>query len=266
MELSSGDSYSQTGFSITGTKPSAANPIGNPAFPGYTTTNGENWIDFLISKHNSSLIFSYNFASGGATTDASLVTPFQSTVLSLVDQVSEFSNNLASKPSYAPWTSENALFATWIGVNDVGNKWSDSSWSTLSQKIIDRYFSQMQILYNAGARNFLFLTVPPIQKTPLVLAESTATQTQEGAAVVSYNQLLEAGVDAFKKNNTGITAFVFDTTTPFNAAISNPTAYGAPDATCYNSNGVSCLWYNNYHPGQAIHKAVAAGIAGVIPL
>jgi hypothetical protein len=38
----SGDSYSQTGFSITGTKPSVSNPIGNPAFPGYTTSNGNN--------------------------------------------------------------------------------------------------------------------------------------------------------------------------------------------------------------------------------
>jgi hypothetical protein len=38
----SGDSYSQTGFSITGTKPSTSNPIGNPAFPGYTTTGGNN--------------------------------------------------------------------------------------------------------------------------------------------------------------------------------------------------------------------------------
>lgn len=186
MKFYSGDSYSQTGFSITGTKPSATNPIGNPAFPGYTTTNGDNWIDFLITQHNSSLLLSYNFASGGATTDASLVTPFQSTVLSLVDQVSLFSNNLASKPSYAPWTSENALFATWIGVNDVGNKWSDSSWSTLSQTIINRYLSQTQILYNAGARNFLFLTVPPIQKTPMVLAESTATRKLLGKHPISY--------------------------------------------------------------------------------
>lgn len=124
----------------------------------------------------------------------------------------------------------------------------------------------MQILYNAGARNFLFLTVPPINKTPLVLAESTATQTQEGAAVVTYNQLLQAALDTFKKSNSGITAWVYDTTTAFNTAIDNPTAYGAPDATCYNSNGVSCLWYNNYHPGQAIHKLVATGIAGVVPL
>lgn len=34
----SGDSYSQTGFDITGTLANAANPLGNPAFPGFTTS------------------------------------------------------------------------------------------------------------------------------------------------------------------------------------------------------------------------------------
>ena len=38
----SGDSYSQTGFNITGTKPSAAQPLGNPSYPGYTTSGGAN--------------------------------------------------------------------------------------------------------------------------------------------------------------------------------------------------------------------------------
>jgi len=26
--------------------------------------------------------------------------------------------------------------------------------------------------------------------------------------------------------------------------LDNPTKYGAPDATCYNSTGTSCLWWN----------------------
>lgn len=56
-----------------------------------------------------------------------------------------------------------------------------------------------------------------------------------------------------------------DTQAPFNTAINNPTAYGAPNAVCYNANGVSCLWWNNYHPGQAIQKLVAqAAIAAWI--
>lgn len=223
------------------------------------------WIDYLIATYNSSLVLSYNFAYGGATTDASLVTPYTSTVLSLVDQTSLFTKNLVPAPSYAPWTASNTLFGVWIGVNDVGNAWSASNWNTLASTIIARYISQVQIMYNSGARNFLFLTVPPIQYTPLVVAEGSSTQTREGAAVTLYNNLLSTAVANFKSANSGAKTYIYDTSTPFLTAIKNPTAYGSPDATCYNSNGVSCLWYNNYHPGQAIHKLVAQGVAALVP-
>lgn len=41
----SGDSYSQTGFDVTMTLPSAAedNILGNPPFPGWTTSGGYNY-------------------------------------------------------------------------------------------------------------------------------------------------------------------------------------------------------------------------------
>lgn len=95
--ISFGNPYSTTGFDINSTKPSSSNPLGNPAFPGYTSENGNNWIDDLITVYNTSLLLSYNFADGGATTSASLVTPYTSTVLSRIDQVSEFSTFLASR-------------------------------------------------------------------------------------------------------------------------------------------------------------------------
>jgi phospholipase/lecithinase/hemolysin len=217
----------------------------------------------LIATYNKTLVLSYNFAYGGATTDASLVTPYESTVLSFVDQTTEFSNNLVPAPSYAPWTSSNALFAVWMGVNDVGNAWYASNWTTIASAVVTRYFQESTIMYNAGARNFLFLTVPPIQYTPLVVAEGTTTQGEVATAITYFNGLLNAAAASFKSAHSGSTVYVYVTTTPFMTAINNPTAYGSPDATCYNANGVSCLWYNNYHPGQAIHKLVAQGISSL---
>lgn len=151
-------------------------------------------------------------------------------------------------------------------MNDVGNAFSDPNWANLSVAITTQYFAQVQKLYSSGARNFLFLTVPPIQKTPLVLAESNATQVKEAAGVEDYNKLLLSGVEAFKGKNEGVTTWVFDTAGPFNTAVGSPKTYGAKDATCYNSDGTSCLWFNNYHPGQAIHKLVAAGVAALVGL
>ena len=73
--------------------------------------------------YNNSLVLTYNFAYGGATIDASLVTPYEPTVQSLTDQVNQFLATVASKPATAPWTSSNTLFSFWIGINDIGNSY-----------------------------------------------------------------------------------------------------------------------------------------------
>ena len=109
-----GDSYSQTGFDPNGQLATAANPLGNPTLPGWTSSGGLNWIGDLITRYNISLTLSYNYAYGGATVNASLVAPYESTVLSLIDQVAQFSRGLANKPAAAPWTSSNSLFGIWM--------------------------------------------------------------------------------------------------------------------------------------------------------
>ena len=74
--------------------------------------------------YNKSLILTYNYAYGGATIDPALVPPYSPSIATLVDQVSQFLNGPAKKPANAPWTSENALFSVWIGINDIGTTYS----------------------------------------------------------------------------------------------------------------------------------------------
>lgn len=158
--ISFGDSYSQTGFDVGSSKPSPANPLGNPSYPGWTSSGGPNWVGYLVREYNASSLYSYNFAYGGATVNASLVKPFEPTVKSLIDQVKQFSSSIATKPSYAPWKTNNTLFAIWMGVNDVGNSWWNANEAELLVQIMDDYFEQVEILYSAGGRNFAFLSVP----------------------------------------------------------------------------------------------------------
>jgi len=119
----SGDSYTQTGFDPTGTLPWTGNVLGNPPYPGFTATGGENWVDFVTTRYNKSLILTYNYAYGGATIDANLVTPFEPTVLSLTDQVNQFLSGAGTKPASTPWTSSRSLFSVFIGINDIGNSY-----------------------------------------------------------------------------------------------------------------------------------------------
>ncbi|POS75545.1 cellulose-binding GDSL lipase/acylhydrolase [Diaporthe helianthi] len=255
-----GDSYSQTGFDINGNKPSASNPIGNPALPGYTAAGGLNWVGMLASQLNTSTLLTYNFAYGGATTDSNLVKPYDPSVKSFVDQVGQFSSSLASHPSYAPWTAANTLVGVWIGVNDVGNSYYLSNVDEVIPSVIAKYFQLLQIIYDAGARNFVLLSVPPIQYTPLMLGQEQSARDLEATVIAKYNQLVVSSLANFTAANTGVTAKIVDTTKPFMTAVENPTAYGSPDATCYNADGKSCLWFNDYHPGYSINKLVAQAV------
>lgn len=160
LKFYSGDSYSQTGFDINGAQPSASNPLGNPSLPGWTASGGLDWVGFMVTEFNSSLTLSYNFASGGATVDSNLIAPYAPTVKSLIEQVQQFSDSIADKPSIAPWTAENAVFGIWMGVNDVGNSFWLDNVTDLLDAVLDKYIDQIEILYQAGARQFAVLTVP----------------------------------------------------------------------------------------------------------
>lgn len=94
-----------------------------------------------------------------------------------------------------------------------------------------------------------------------MLGQSTDSQQGEATASAAYNAAIASRLATFTSKNSGIIAKIVDTSVPFNTALDNPTAYGAPDATCFNSDGTSCLWFNNYHPGIAINKLVAKAVA-----
>ncbi|KAF6816540.1 fungal cellulose binding domain-containing protein [Colletotrichum sojae] len=259
-----GDSYSQTGFNINSTKPNPQNPLGNPDLPGWTASGGLDWVGFMVTEFNASLTYSYNLAYGGATTDAALIAPYASTVLSFIDQVAEFSRSLAPRPSWAPWNADNTLVGVWMGVNDVGNAFWLSNREALLVQVLGRYFAQLQVLYDAGVRKFVLLSVPPTQKTPLMLANGADSNAQLAAAIKQYNDLIVSNLAAFKAKNAGVTSWIVDTTPAFDEAINNPTAYGAPDATCFNADGVSCLWFNDYHPGVQIQRLVGKAVAQAV--
>ncbi|KAI0700963.1 hypothetical protein C8T65DRAFT_656929 [Cerioporus squamosus] len=261
--FSFGDSYTQTGFTTTGAVPAPGNPLGNPPYPGYTAVGGTNWVDVDTTVYNKSLILTYNYAYGGATINASLVQPYEPTVLSLIDQVNEFMGQAASKPAFAPWTSNNALFSVWIGINDIGNSYYQSGdRDAFSDVLLDSYFGQVQKLYNVGARNFLFVNVPPVDRSPLMLSQSADAQALEKKVITGFNSKLASRVASFAAANSGVKTWFWDSNAAFTTVLNNPTAYGFVDATSYG--GAKSFWGNNYHPSSAAHDIWGKDVAAVL--
>ncbi|PYI13176.1 cellulose-binding GDSL lipase/acylhydrolase [Aspergillus violaceofuscus CBS 115571] len=245
-----GDSYSQTGFSASGTQPSAAAPMGNPDLGIGTTTNGPNYIGYLTTQENASLVLNYNLAAGGATIDNALVPAYPGDVAA---QLRLFGAVYSDKPASAPWTSRDAVFSFWIGINDIGNAYATTDAASYTPQLIARLKQQVAQLYATGARKFLFLNVPPTSRSPFFLDQGNATVARHAAYLATYNRNLEAMVQGLRGEFAGVTTVFYDAWSFVTKILDDPTAYGFPDATCINDDGVSCIWWNNYHPGMKYH-------------
>ncbi|KAF7894173.1 hypothetical protein EAF00_007687 [Botryotinia globosa] len=95
-----------------------------------------------------------------------------------------------------------------------------------------------------------------------MLAYGDLVTSSKATVISTYNTELRTRVSTFETANSGTTTYyVFDTQVPFNTTPDAPATYGATNATFFNADGTTCLWYNDLHPGQAIQKLVAQGVA-----
>ena len=181
----------------------------------------------MTATYNATKIKTYNLAYGGATVDSAIVKPYQPTVLSLKNQVQDqFVPIYGSHPAATPWTASDSLFAFWIGINDVGNTWWLSNASAIYDQIFTVYGGLLDQVYDTGARNFLFLNVPPINLAPLTLAQGNASVTAEGQIVDLWNSKLATFISAFSKKHKGsVKTFQFDTHALFTNVINNVASY-----------------------------------------
>ncbi|KAK2787341.1 hypothetical protein FQN52_007245 [Onygenales sp. PD_12] len=281
-----GNSYTTTGFDPTNDQPNRENPFGNPAYPGYTSSNGPNWIDFLTTTYNDSFIQTYNLAYGGATVDSDLVAPYQPTVLSLKDQVEDqFLPIYASKPSFAKWNSLNSLFAFWIGINDVVNSYASQN-ETLYDAVFDVYSELIDEIYEAGGRNFLFLDVPPVDRSPLTASQGQAAQNLEASSIEQWNSRLGELAEETQAQYENVKVLLFSTHSLFSKVLDDPSSYeetavyknttaycaeyenGTPEWTTFNETcGIPVneyFWLNSLHPTYPVHNATASGIAALL--
>jgi phospholipase/lecithinase/hemolysin len=268
-----GDSYTTDGFNISA-------GINSPV-PGFTSSNGPNWVQFLGGTYNVTNTRVFDLASGGATTDAKLVTPFEPTVLSLVDQVNQFDSLLAPARPAAPWQSSNSLFAIMIGINDVGNSWS---WTNVTQHgfhitLLNRYFEMVESLYDNGARSFLFINVPPIDRAPLFIEQGAANAAKVKSSLADYNAQFAQRVAQFKATHRGLDQIVlFDANQLFSTLLNNAGPLGFVNSTGFceaYENGTPSIttqiapcapvsqyfWLNTLHPLFTIHNIMAHAMA-----
>ncbi|KAI9719064.1 MAG: hypothetical protein M1812_003694 [Candelaria pacifica] len=275
-----GDSYTTTGFDPKGVLPSSGNPFGNPLYPGLTSSIGPNWVDFLTTTYNQSLIQTYNFAYGGATVDRALVPGFGPSIKSLKDQIQEefLPTFTIGMPASAPWRADNSLFALLIGINDV-NLNPNRMNITLNAAIFRVYRNLIEQMYGNGARRFLFLNVPPIDRSPGT-KRGPMNATLQAINIADFNsKLVDMGNDLVRYHGDAI-VFQFDLNKVFTRSLDNVSFYPqtagikeiSNDCAAYDSKTPSSFypncsipvneyfWLNDLHPTFPVHNASAAEI------
>jgi len=281
-----GDSYTTTGFNATtGPQPSAGNPLGNPKYPGNTASNGPNWVDYLTVKYNESLVLTYNLAYGGATVDSALVAQYLPTVLSLKQQVQTEFLPLYGTDELATWNPSTSLFALFIGINDVGNSYSATANgnTTIYDAILSEYASLINQLYTSGARNFLFINVPPVDRAPLTVASGSDAQSLEASRITLFNSGVAKIASNLSHQDRHNTVFLYDAHTLFEEVLDDPQQF--PQTALYHNttdfcfdyeNGTAAMdtfnascgypvneyfWLNSLHPTYPMHDLLASKVA-----
>lgn len=112
------------------------------------------------SALNTTLVLTYDWAYYGADTSNALINTGVTT--DLVAQVAEFEAYLVPTPEEAAWTAANTLVAVWMGINDVGQCfWQSSVYTTCPiAEVMETYFDLLGDLYTDGVRTFALLMVP----------------------------------------------------------------------------------------------------------
>jgi hypothetical protein len=178
--------------------------------------------------------------------DSAIVPPASSSILSVKQQIqNEFIPGYVTPktaPSPPNWAGSNTLFAIWIGINDIGATFTKGSAAfTIYDEILAEYTLLINQLYSVGARNFIFISVPTIDRSPGTIARGATIAEEEKAAVVQWNQRLANVAQDFKTNHTDTNNWIFDANALFSELLNNITSF--PQTACLKNTTNFCVAY-----------------------
>lgn len=121
------------------------------------------------------------------------------------------------------------------------------------------YSVQVETLYSSGARSFLFLTVPPTNRAPLLIQSGSYATEGIKASIADYNMQLASYVSKFKAKHRDLDQVtVFDTQPVFNTLLDNPETFGYVNVTGY------CDAYANGTPSTTTQVAGCAPVSSYL--
>lgn len=247
---------------------------------------------YLTAIQNITLVKTVNFAYGGSTIDLELIHPDTPALRDFKYQINEqyMLNYVYDNQKIMEWSPDDTLFIIWMGVNDIHNAFNgtDGKHDDTSRHfgtVFEEFAEDVNMLYDSGARNFLFLNVPPLERSPL--APRINEEWQWKIWVSEWNANLTSLAINFASLHPDTTAVVFDTFSMFNDMIDEPCnfeasctfqdvstfcayyVFGAPTWNYTDSEHCEMgidkyLWMNDLHPTTPVFNVTAEEIVRVM--
>lgn len=217
-------------------------------FPGstYAEHGHPNWVGHLVYRlRDRTRLVVYDFAKGGDTTEG---------VERQIEQ--EFLPNLADQPPPPDgtriWSANDTLFAIWVGINDCGYSGPDR----IPPKLV-KLFSLVDLLYSAGARHFMLIDIPPINRSPAMRDPPRGKLSFE-----EWNDCLRARAADFARTHSDATVVIYSAWDTFTRVLNNPSAFGFNGGDVRRRGGT--IWVDHIHPSSQMHDEIAKDIAALL--
>lgn len=147
---------------------------------------------------------------------------------------------------------------------------------------LDHLFVLQEELYEAGARNFLFMNVPPLPGLPksIFKGEMKVNSHQIYQSLIKsnslvqpemlkraderrllWNTLLSQKAAAFAESHVACSAFVFDAHSLFTRILTDPPSFGFPSGGRVGMARDGEVWCDHIHPTTTTHDIVARELA-----
>lgn len=261
--VSFGDSLSDVGNDAIG---SGGAVPGMPDYADGRFSNGPIWLDYLARDLGLPAPQPFlagtggmNFAFGGAETGDGYSTFEGSSIPNIGTQIAMYLTD------NTPTATE--LFTIWGGANDAIFGTSPNPYASVAN-----IGQEITTLADAGAKQFLVPNLPPLNETPLAIAQGAVAAQALATFTQDFNQALAAEVNTLS-NTLGVSIVLLDVNSLFSSVIANPSAYGFTDVMDPALNpaspdfaaGNGYLFWDDLHPTTQAGEILGNFAAQAVP-
>ncbi|KAK5114795.1 hypothetical protein LTR85_010108 [Meristemomyces frigidus] len=249
-----------------------------------TAEGGPNWVEYLtgcglqpgLTNPRDCEKQLWDFAFAGSDISTAYTPLHHNFTVSLVNQTKQFEQY--ANPVLSTFVDPaKTLVGIWIGINDIGDSAEyDVDFPTFYNELMTTLFEAVQGIYDLGYTNYLFMKLPPLNRTPPNLIRA-AGPLPNATMIDWYDQALSNHSAGFHAQHPDTKVMVFDTTTFLNGVLDNAAEYGIKNTTDYcaaydqpyiisDPAMYGCqplsefFWFNTGHMTSHTHKILATEV------